>query len=194
MKNSPFSIIERKPKTTAAMLYEQLKKQDFHAVKCLHEGVNRHLKYRKSQVNASAEDLEELANDATMLALRKICDGSYSYLGSSPVGFANAIADNLLRNFCRKKRRHYLAIEGAPLPSIQPEVEAYFTQEDLKTQLGQALGQLSEPSRQVIRLRYFEELSDEEIVTLGLTAHRNTDSLKSARCRSLKRLAGLVRH
>ncbi len=78
-------------------------------------------------------------------------------------------------------------------PFQQPEVEAYLSQNDLKNQVEAALSRLSEPCQLVIRLKYFEDLKDEEIVGSGLAPHRTTDSLKSARCRSLKQLAVMMR-
>lgn len=175
-------------------LYLGLKNMDTAAIDYLQQKIKIHLKYRNRQFNASPMDLEELANDATLLALRKICDGTYSFQGYSPVNFAGVVADNLLRNFCRKKRRRWQELETVNTLSIQPEVEAYFTQDELKNQVEKALSKLSAANQLVIRLKYYEDLRDDEVVSKGLVPHRTTDSLKSARCRSLKRLAALIQH
>lgn len=180
-------------KIGSAFMYHQLKTLDPAAVNLLCEGIKLHLQLKKYRKTALAEDLEELANDAAVLVLRKICDGSYSFFGVSPMCFAQRVADNLLRNFCRKKHWNCLELNDAIVPIQQPEVEAYFTQEDLKNQVENALLKLSEPCQLVIRLKYFEDLKDEEIVGRGLAPHRSTDSLKSARCRSLKQLAVIMR-
>ncbi len=176
-----------------AFIYHQLRIHDSAAVRYLCEGVKLHLQLKRYKMAASAEDLEELANDAAVLVLRKICDGSYSFFGVSPMCFAQRVADNLLRNFCRKKRMNCLELNEEIAPFQQPEVEAYLSQNDLKNQVEAALSRLSEPCQLVIRLKYFNDLRDEEIVRDGLSPHRSTDSLKSSRCRILKRLAGLLR-
>ncbi len=180
-------------KSSPAFLYYQLKTLDPAAVNLLCEGIKLHLNLKKYRKTALAEDLEELANDAAVLVLRKICDGSYNFFGVSPMYFAQRVADNLLRNFCRKKQWNCLELNDSIVPLQQPEVEAYFTQEELKNQVENALSKLSEPCQLVIRLKYFEDLKDEEIVGRGLAPHRSTDSLKSARCRSLKQLAVIMK-
>ena len=58
--------------------------------------------------------------------------------------------------------------------------------------LGQLLNQLDDSCRQIILLRYFDEISDEEAVRQKLTAHTTTDSLKSKRSKCLKALAKLM--
>lgn len=174
-----------------AFMYHQLKVHDPATVRRLCEGIKLHLQLNKYRRATSIEDLEELTNDAAVLVLRKICDDTFNFFGVSPMSYAKAVADNLLRNFCRRKRQHWQALETVTLP-IQPEVEAYFTQIELKNQVENALSKLSEASQLVIRLKYFEDLKDEEIVRDGLSPHRSTDSLKSARCRSLKRLAVMM--
>jgi RNA polymerase sigma factor (sigma-70 family) len=180
-------------KSGPAYMYNQLKTLDPTAVSLLCEGIKQHLQLKKHRKTALAEDLEELANDAAVLVLRKICDGTYSFFGVSPMYYAHSVADNLLRNFCRKKHWNCLELNDAIVAFQQPEVEAYFTQEELKNQVENALSKLSEPRQLVIRLKYFEDLKDEEIVGRGLAPHRSTDSLKSARCRSLKQLAGFMK-
>ncbi len=177
--------------TCPVFMYHQLSVHDPVTVRRLCEGIKSHLQCGKYGKAISIEDIEELTNDAAVLVLRKICDGSYCFFGVSPMSYAKSVADNLLRNFRRKKRQRWQEIETVTL-LIQPEVEAYFAQKELKNQVENALSKLSEASQLVIRLKYFEDLKDEEIVRDGLSPHRSTDSLKSARCRSLKRLAGLM--
>ncbi len=179
-------------KSCPAFIYQQLRIHDPIAVRLLCEGIKSHLQLGKYRKATSAEDLEELTNDAAVLVLRKINDGTFSFFGVSPLCYAKTVADNLLRNFCRRKRQHWQDLETVTLP-IQPEVEAYFAQEELKNQVENALSKLSEPCQLIIRLRYFEDLKDEEIVRDGLSPHRTTDSLKSARCRSLRQLAVMMK-
>ena len=180
-------------KSSPAFLYHQLKLLDPAAVQLLCENIKLHLKLKKYRFTTTTEDLEEIANDAAVLVLRKICDDTYRFFGVSPMSFAQTVADNLLRNFCRKKRMNCLELNEEIAPFQPPEVEAYLSQNDTKNQVEAALSKLSEPCQLVIRLKYFNDLKDEEIVRDGLSPHRTTDSLKSARCRSLKQLAGLMR-
>lgn len=196
MKNN-FSSIEFRRRLDnqagPAHMYHQLKIQDPAAVSLLCEGIKHHLLLKKHRTAASTEDLEELANDAAVLVLQKISGGAFHFFGVSPMCFAHAVADNLVRNFCRKKHMKCLEMNEQFEPMQQPEVEAYLAQKDMKNQVETALSKLSKTSQSVIRLKYFEGLNDEEIVRFGLSSHRTTDSLKSARCRSIRRLAGLMK-
>ncbi|MBK9013655.1 MAG: sigma-70 family RNA polymerase sigma factor [Saprospiraceae bacterium] len=146
-----------------AFIYHQLSIQDPTAVRLLCEGIKLHLQLKKYRNAATTEDLEELTHDAAVLVLRKICDGTYSFFGVSPMSFAQTVADNLLRNFCRKKRMNCLELNEEIAPFQQPEVEAYLSQNDLKNQVEAALSRLSEPCQLVIRLKYFNDLKDEEM-------------------------------
>ncbi len=56
----------------------------------------------------------------------------------------------------------------------------------------QSLKQLEEPCRRLILLRYFEILTDEEVIQLKLTEYANAQSLKVQRCKCLKKLAVLL--
>lgn len=191
--NCKISVRRQLEKTSnTSIMYHQLKAQNPMAVRLLCEGIKLHLQCNKYRFSTTIEDLEELANDAAILVLRKISDGSYRFFGVSPMSFANTVADNLLRNFCRKKQLKRLELCEAHEPIQQPEVEAYFAQKELKNQVENALSKLSEASQLVLRLKYFEDLRDEEIVRFELSPHRTTDSLKSSRCRSLKRLAEIM--
>ena len=196
MKNNYCNIMDRRQPdniTGPAHMYHQLKAQDFTAVRHLCDGIKLHLQLKKYQFSISVEDLEELANDAAVLVLRKICDDTFIFYGISPMTYAQTVADNLLHNFCRKKRMECLELSESMEPYQQPEVEAYFAQKELKNRIENALLKLSEANQMVIRLKYLEDFSDEEIVRFELSPHRTTDSLKSARCRSMKRLAGLMK-
>ncbi|MCB0521270.1 MAG: hypothetical protein H6577_03930 [Lewinellaceae bacterium] len=167
------------------VLYEKLRSLDASAISFLHQKTKKHINFKRHLAKATLEDAEELANDTILMALQKITNGTYVYQGYSPLTFTLVIADNLLRNFCRKKRIYSTDLEGIELPEM-PEVEVYLTRKELEEKIEKMLDKISPIGRQVIRLKYFENLKDEEVVERKLTPYTTVDSLKTKRCAYLR--------
>jgi DNA-directed RNA polymerase specialized sigma24 family protein len=178
-------------KPNPQQLYEGLKNTEPAAIRYLYAKILRHLQAKRCTASASVEDAEELANDAVLLALQKIGNGAYVFQGYSPLTFTLLIADNLLRNFCRKKNLDCQALGDFDSP-IQADVEAYLQHKELEQSLQKALETLDETSRLVIRLKYFDDLRDEEIISRRLTPYTSVDSLKTKRCTCMKKLRSLL--
>lgn len=169
------------------LLYQQLKKYDPAAIRYLHFKTLHHLQIKRKNSTVMQEDIEELANDAVLLALQKIRNGTYSYQGFSPVTFTLLVADNLLRNFQRKKRRFFYPLEGLEIPQA-PAALACLAQQELEQKVEEILATLSPVCQKIIQLKYFDGLRDEEIVERQLTSYRTVDSLKSKRCALIRKL------
>ncbi len=178
-------------KASPFIFYQKLKNRDNPAIQFLLFKTKQHLSSKARYCNARPEDIEELASDAVMTALQKIWNGSYTYQGNTPLTFTLIIADNLLRNFLRKKPFYHYSLDGVDLPQAA-EAPAYFTQKELEQKVENILAQLSPTGQRIIKLKYFDGLRDEEIVERQLTAYRSVDSLKSKRCALMRKLRETV--
>lgn len=194
MKKKPEKVAKQQQalQFTSQNLYDGLREMERTAVSFLYHKVTSHLAAKAQFGRITQPEVEELASDTVELTLRKIGDGSYTFEGHSPLSYALVVAENLFRNFCRRMRLNCHVLEDAEVPSLQPEVEAYLAQKELETHVERALCKLSKSCQLVIRLKYFDDLRDEEVLAQGLLPYRNADSLKSSRCRCLKRLAEVM--
>jgi RNA polymerase sigma factor (sigma-70 family) len=174
-------------KASPFIFYQKLKNRDTAAIQALLLKTKHHLSVKARYCQARPEDTEELASDAVMTALQKIWNGSYTYQGNTPLTFTLIIADNLLRNFLRKKTWPMHPLEGIKIPQAAA-APAYFAQKELEQKVENILAQLSPAGQRIIQLKYFDGLRDEEIVERQLTAYRTVDSLKSKRCALMRKL------
>ena len=172
--------------------FHQLQELDNRAILYLHQKTLNHLKAKNFTSRVTIEDAEELANDAVMLVLQKISNGDYQFQGFNPLTYTFIVADNLLRNFSRKKRFFYCSIEEVEL-SKAPEVESYFAKKEKRLKIGKAMSALSPAGQQVIKLKFFDGLTDKEIIEEKLTIYSTVDSLKNRRCQHLKKMANYMR-
>ena len=170
-------------------LYNGLEKQDASAIKFLQSKILIFLENRRGWAKFTHSDIEELANDAILITLQKIQQGKFKFQGHSPVTYTKVIAENLLKNFARKKYLPTVQIETTPI-AIDAEVETYLINKEIELEIGKALNRLNENARQLIKLKYYDGLSDAEIIEKKLTIYTTVDSLKNRRCRCMKKLAG----
>lgn len=157
------------------------------AILYLHQKTTELLRSWQRTRQLAAMDLEEIAEDAVVLTLRKIETGGFVFDGTSPCAFANRTARNLLHNHFRKHRIATVEIqEWDALES--PTVEKYLRDKEIQTLLADALAKLSENCRQLITLFHLEEKTDEETLREGLIPHNSVRSLASSRSECMKKL------
>lgn len=177
------------------------RRQFFQRLQALEPSAIRHLAQRIDSFLSTAsirnlvdaEDRKEITNDAVFITLKKIREGAFQPTQAAPATFAIAIARNLVGNRLQKKQiktDSLHAIKEAPGIDFSPE--ELLQNKEREKMLGQLLNQLDDSCRQIILLRYFDEISDEEAVRQKLTAHTTTDSLKSKRSKCLKAMAKLM--
>ena len=175
----------------AATFYEDLKKTESGAIVELRDRIWPSLKRWGSQSETSLHDLEEIAHDALVFTLKKIESGAYRFDGIDPAAYAAAVARNMLRNFLRKKQLPTAELDDWDAQT-EDEVETYLHGKDLRRQIAAFLEKMPENCRNLIRLRYFDELDDKEILAKNLTPYTTLDSLRNKRCGCLKKLALLM--
>jgi len=141
----------------------------------------------------SPEDLEEVVNDAVFITLKKIRDDQFNIKEASPATFAIAVAKNLIGNRLQKRKIQTTSLEEVfGLPSADFDPECYLHQKERDMLLGALLDKIEEPCRRLILLRYYERLTDEEVIQQKLTEYSNAKSLKVQRCKCLKKLAVIL--
>lgn len=174
------------------LLYNGLRNEESQAILYLHHKIKKHVGIKQYQIKAIKQDVEELTNDAVLMTLQKIKNDSYTFQGFSPLSFALVIADNLMRNFARKKRIKHFSLEQQEV-HFEAEVETYLHQKELERQIKTALDQLDTNSQLIIRLKYYEGLKDEEVVRRKLAPYSSVNSLKSRRCASMRKLSTVLK-
>lgn len=200
-ENDKSNLGGEKQETAGTGLSDE-KKMFFQNLRNLDPGAIRHLAQRigtfLSSLSASGilttEDKEELINDATFITLQKIGNGQFELRDADPATYAIAVAKNLVGNFIQKKR-----IETAPIETLsnissdELDPEKYFQAKEREIMVGALLDKLDAPCKQLILLRYYEEISDEEAIAQKRTLYSNTDSLKAQRSKCLKKLGQIAR-
>ncbi len=174
--------------------YQSLKKHEPPAIRHLAQRVGAFLNGSPSSGFLTNEDKEELVNDAVFITLKKIGDGQFILNDADPATYAIAVAKNLVGNRLQKRRMDTSPIETLTnLPASDLDPEKYLQRKEREELLGRLLDQLEDTCRQLIRLRYYEEMSDDEAIAQKRTPYSNVDSLKVQRSKCLKKLAEMVR-
>jgi len=174
-----------------AAFYDALKELESEAIVELRNRIWPSLKRRGSECGVSVPDLEEIAHDALVIALEKIANGTFQFEQTDPAAYAAVIAHNLFRNFLRKKHRHTDSLDDWDTRA-DDDVEKFLDSKDLRHQIDAFLNKMPENCQNLIRLRYFDELEDKEILARKLTTYTTLDSLRNKRCGCLKKLALLM--
>lgn len=173
-------------------LFEGLKMQEPWAIRRLGVEVECQFSRLPGAAGLQPQDKEELVNDTLVVVLSKLEEGTFEFQGTGPAAYAIAVARNLLNNWLRRRRLPSVSLDGVgPLPDAA--LEDYFEQKEKEQLLGALLARLGEDCRQLIRLRYYEEMKDEQVIERQLTKYSTVDSLKNKRCKCLKKLSEMVK-
>lgn len=162
------------------------------AIRALAGKISFNVKQAAKQAGLMPEDAEELLNDAVFITISNIRDGSFEFDGVSPAAYANGVVRKLISGRLRsKKTRQEELKDYAHASSFDPET--YLNDKELETIMGQLLGKLEENCRNLLRLKYFENLRDKEIIEQKLTPYTTTTSLKSRRNQCLNKLIEIAK-
>lgn len=169
------------------VLYQGLAAGESAAIVYLHRKVEGMLRSRQQSRSIPAADLEEMAEDATILVIRKIETGEFRFDGTTPLAYSNVIVQNLLRNFLRKRRWPTTEVQEWDA-SEEPSVEQYLHGKEIQRLLAGALEKMPENCRELITLFHLEGKSDEETLQQGLTPYTTVGSLRSKRGKCMEKL------
>lgn len=171
--------------------YEALKQLRSEAILHLSNRLEKSVKSLNGVYLLTNEDIEEVRNDAILITLKKITEGLYQYQNYSPLSYTMAVFKNLLNNRLRKKKQATTELTNVEYVDFSPE--EYYIRKEKEVELGEILKSLGDNCEQIIRLKYYDQFKDGEIISNKLSAYSTVDSLKSKRSQCLKKLAKLVR-
>lgn len=143
----------------------------------------------------AGQDVEEVLHDTALIFIQKIRDGKYQLTDYKPQSYAIAIARRVVQNYATKQRLRRIApaeVEILAANRRDEDSERSFAQLEQTEWLLKMLGQLPEKNRYLLELRFFAQLTDEEVIAQKLTHYATVDSLKNRRKESLQKLRRLV--
>ncbi|MBV6441752.1 MAG: hypothetical protein EPGJADBJ_03441 [Saprospiraceae bacterium] len=171
--------------------FEALGRAEPAAIRQLAAKIVTGVRQMSARAGLSPQDAEEILNDAVVITISNIREGKFRFMDFSPATYASGVARKLIANRVRVKKPAAQELDNLPLLSdMNPE--AYVQDKERQKLVGQLLQQLEETCRQLIQLKYFNTLRDEEIIDKQLTPFTSVNSLKSKRSQCLKKLAGLA--
>lgn len=171
--------------------HEQLHSAEPAAIRQLYARIAGVITHAASCRQIGPQDTEEIIQDALLITIKKIRDGSFRFLGFDPATYAVQVGRGLVLNFCRKRKILHDNLESQS-NLADADAHLFAEKKEQLELLEQAMNRLGEGCRQLIRYRFYENLTDEAVLHLGTTAYTNTDSLKATRNRCMKKLAALL--
>lgn len=172
--------------------YEALGRAEPVAIRALAEKIAYDVKQAAQQAGLTAEDAEELLNDAVVITITNIQKQTFQFTDFSPAAYANGVVRKLIANRVRTKKPVQQELEALQLVS-EFDPEAYLHGKELEAIIGKLLGSLGENCQKLLRLKYFENLRDKDIIEQKLTPYTSTTSLKSKRNQCLSKLIEIAR-
>ena len=182
----------RRPYPNEKELYEALTRLEAKAIRYLSKRLKNALKNLKGIYLLSEQDIEELNNDAILVTLQKLTNGQLVFQGYSPVAYATAVARRLLANRLRKHQLDTVQLDGHDR-FVDLDPEQFYLQKEVELALAQKLRKLGSNCEQLIRLKYFYDLKDKEVIAQKLTPYSTVNSIKNRRSQCLKKLLELLR-
>ncbi|HRI62509.1 MAG TPA: sigma-70 family RNA polymerase sigma factor [Saprospiraceae bacterium] len=171
--------------------HEQLYSAEPDAIRQLHARIAGSIANAASYRQIGPQDTEEIIQDALLITIKKIRDGSFRFLGFDPATYAVQVGRGLLLNLCRKRKIPHDNLESQH-NLVDADAHLFVEKKEQLELLEQAIKRLGEGCRQLLRYRFYENLTDEAVLLLGTTPYANTDSLKVTRNRCMKKLAAFL--
>lgn len=172
--------------------YEALGRAEPVAIRALAGKLAYDVRQATQHAGLTAEDAEELLNDAVVITITNIQNQAFQFADFSPAAYANGVVKKLIANRLRTKKPRQEALEDNVFASdFDPEV--YLSNKELESVMGKLLGSLGENCQQLLRLKYFDNLRDKEVVEQKLAPYTTTTSLKSKRSQCLNKLIEIAK-
>jgi len=178
--------------TDKRAFYDALGRAEPTAIRVLAGKISGDVKKVARQAGLSVEDAEELVNDAVVITISNIRNQTFLFTDFSPAAYAHGVVRKLIANRIRTQKPKHEELEDVHLLS-EFNPDTYLSNKELEAMIGLLLGKLEPNCRQLLQLKYFENLRDKEIIEQGLTSYTATTSLKSRRSQCLNKLIELAR-
>ena len=175
---------------TDAKILDLIRKGDEEALVMLYEANRRMIMAYAARNNGTADDGEDLLQDALMVLWERVRAGRFEFSAKLST-FLFATAKNLWMRRLAKQRRESPGILD---PDSHPDggislLESLIESEEA-TMVQEALMTIGEQCRQLLLLFYWEELSMEEIA--GRMGFANADTVKSKKYQCKKALERIL--
>ncbi len=177
---------------TKESLYRSLGAVETRGIQFLISKISTDIKTAARKGNMSPEEVEELINDVVVITIRNIRKGTFQFVDFHPATYALGVARKLLANYFRKKKLPTVELEnGLQVPS-EDNPELYLRYKERQAMVETLFNQLGETCRNLLKMKFFEQLNDQEIMDQNRTAFTNLNSLRSKRSQCLKKLTELA--
>lgn len=172
--------------------FEKLGRAEVPAIRALSDKITTDIRREAKQAGLVPQDAEELVSDALFITVKSIRNGMFQFQDYHPAAYAKGVARKLIANRLRTRKPRSEGLEDIAAPSdLDPET--YLKNKERQAIVRHLLARLGERCRQLLELKYFEQLKDQDIIDQGLSSYSSTGSLKSKRSQCLKKLAELAR-
>ncbi|MBV6442803.1 MAG: sigma-70 family RNA polymerase sigma factor [Haliscomenobacteraceae bacterium CHB4] len=172
-------------------LFDGLEREAPGAIRCLSAKIAGSVYKTGRLYQLVDDDIEELMCDCITLMIEKIRAGQYAFQGYDPATFAIEIAKNKVRNFRRNADRNATG-ELTPAHELAEDDEIHLSSLEQTELLETLLQKISDNCRNLIRLRYLEEIKDKDAIARQLTQYSTVDALKNHRAMCMKKLVELA--
>jgi predicted RNA polymerase sigma factor len=172
--------------------FEGLKRLENAAILCVQLRALPKIKQSVKQLGMGEDKASEILNQSTVVFLEKIQNGSYQFQGYEPATYLVEVARRVAMAAAKHGHRS-VDISENHLLIPDPETEYRTIQQERDEQVRILLNRMSEPCAQVIRLRYLQGYSDEEVIRFGLTKYSTINSLKVKRSDCMQKLVEMAK-
>lgn len=138
-----------------------------------------------------ADQVDEVLNESTLTLLRKINDGSYQFQNHAPTTYLIEIARRVALMATRTNKRTTESLENH-YDLSDADTQVQIARQEAAEQVAHLLGKIGSPCDTIIRLKYIDGYTDEEIVNQHFTKYSTVDSLKVKRSDCMKKLTQLA--
>jgi RNA polymerase sigma factor (sigma-70 family) len=132
--------------------------------------------------------LGEVVNDACVILVKKVREADFSLQDTKLITYFFGIIKNVVLN--KTRTRQYsgnVDLENQAHPSANT-VEEYYSRKEHIELVGTLLNNAGQPCAEIIRLKYLDDYSDEEVVVQQLLPYSSVESLRVKRSQCLKKL------
>jgi hypothetical protein len=172
--------------------FEGLKRLENAAILCLQLKALPKIKSNVKHLGLGDDKALEILNQSTVIFLEKIQDGTYQFQGYEPTTYLVEVARRIALAAVKPLRRS-VEISENHLLIPDPDVENRADQQEKDEQIRMLLDRMGEPCAQIIRLRYLDGFSDEEVIRLGMTKYSTVNSLKVKRSDCMQKLVEMAK-
>lgn len=177
---------------TNQALFEGLKNADNAAILYAQIKVLRSVQKIVKGYGLPADQVDEVLNQSTLTLLRKINDGSYQFQNHAPTTYLVEIARRVALMATRKYGKHTTESLENQYELADEDIQTQLARQEAAEQVAHLLGKIGSPCDTIIRLKYIDGYTDEEIVKQQFTKYSTVDSLKVKRSDCMKKLTQLA--